>query len=157
MIRFDPMTQAEFEAYLAQAVQEYAAEHTRSGRWKPEEALEKSRAEHARQLPEGLATPDHFLRSIVAVDSGQPVGLIWFWHNRQRQRVTLYDILVDEPFRRRGYGTQAMRLLEEESRKLGAEAIELHVFGHNQAAQALYEKLDYETTNIIMAKNLARS
>ena len=40
---------------------------------------------------------------------------------------------------------------------LGAEAIELHVFGHNQAAQALYEKLDYETTKIIMAKNLARS
>ena len=156
MIRFDPLTKSKYESYLAQSIQEYAAEHTRSGRWKPEEALEESHAEYARLLPEGLTTPDHFLRSIVDVDTEEPVGHIWYWLDRKQEQVFLYDIRIDEPFRRRGYAIQAMRLLEEEAQKLGAEAIRLHVFGQNHAARALYEKLGYDASNIIMAKQLAQ-
>jgi predicted GNAT family acetyltransferase len=30
----------------------------------------------------------------------------------------------------------------------------LHVFGHNQVARALYEKIGYEVTNVLMSKKL---
>ena len=32
--------------------------------------------------------------------------------------------------------------------------IQLHVFGHNSGARALYRKLGYEETNVIMTKRL---
>jgi ribosomal protein S18 acetylase RimI-like enzyme len=40
------------------------------------------------------------------------------------------------------------------ARRMGAETIRLHVFGHNTAARPLYVKLGYEPTNIVMAKPL---
>jgi hypothetical protein len=48
------MTEEEFQAFLAESVPEYAAEKVKAGNWTPEEALEKSRKEHTRLLPEGL-------------------------------------------------------------------------------------------------------
>jgi hypothetical protein len=50
------MTEEEFQAFLAESVPEYAAEKVKAGNWTPEEALEKSRNEHTRLLPEGLAS-----------------------------------------------------------------------------------------------------
>jgi len=32
--------------------------------------------------------------------------------------------------------------------------LELYVFGHNDAAQTLYEKMDYQPTSIKMSKQL---
>ena len=53
------------------------------------------------------------------------------------------------------YGKQAMTEIETIAKELSFSKIELHVFGHNKVAQNLYEKLDYEVTNIIMAKKLS--
>lgn len=66
----------------------------------------------------------------------------------------MYDFLVYEPYRRCGYGWQALQALEQNVRALGLDTIGLHVFGHNHAARALYEKAGYEVTNINMAKKL---
>lgn len=38
--------------------------------------------------------------------------------------------------------------------ELGMKKIGLHVFGHNKVARGLYEKLGYETTNVVMAKTI---
>jgi ribosomal protein S18 acetylase RimI-like enzyme len=35
---------------------------------------------------------------------------------------------------------------------LGARSVELHVFGHNHRARALYEKVGFNETSITMAK-----
>ena len=66
----------------------------------------------------------------------------------------LCELLIDAPYRRQGYGTEALRAVEPAVRALGIERIALHVFGHNHPARALYEKVGYEETNIHMAKNL---
>jgi ribosomal protein S18 acetylase RimI-like enzyme len=47
-----------------------------------------------------------------------------------------------------------MKEIESIARTLGLEQIELHVFGHNERAINLYEKLDYKVSNIIMSKKL---
>jgi ribosomal protein S18 acetylase RimI-like enzyme len=66
----------------------------------------------------------------------------------------VYNIEVYPDFRRRGYAEAAMKELEVVARRMGAETIRLHVFGHNAAARPLYVKLGYEPTNIVMAKSL---
>jgi ribosomal protein S18 acetylase RimI-like enzyme len=67
----------------------------------------------------------------------------------------VYDVRIDEAFQRRGYATQAFQKLETLVRDMGMSAISLHVFGHNTAARALYEKLGFATTNVMMSKQIA--
>lgn len=149
------MTAMQFEAWLPGTIAGYAAEHVRTGRWSEEEALERSRQEYERLLPQGLATPDQRLWNIVPTGGGEPVGMLWI-HVMQKPKPSafVYNIEVFPQFRRRGYAEQAMLKLEEEARRLGLEGIRLHVFGHNTAARALYEKLGYVPTNINMLKQL---
>jgi RimJ/RimL family protein N-acetyltransferase len=66
----------------------------------------------------------------------------------------IYDIEIYEPFRRRGYASQALLAAEDKARELGLKAIALHVFGYNTGARALYDKLGYRVTDLTMAKDL---
>ncbi|MBA3616939.1 MAG: GNAT family N-acetyltransferase [Rubrobacteraceae bacterium] len=61
-------------------------------------------------------------------------------------------MVINETFRRKGYASRALDLVEHKAGELGARSVELHVFGHNHGAQALYEKVGYTVTNITMAK-----
>jgi ribosomal protein S18 acetylase RimI-like enzyme len=149
------MTEKEFQAWLPGTIAGYAAENVRTGRWSQEEALEKSREETDRLLSRGLRTPDHRLWNIVPAGVREPVGMIWVGVVQQpTPSAFIYNIEIYPQFRRRGYAEQALLKLEEEVRRLGLEAIRLHVFGHNSAARPLYEKLGYLPTNIQMLKRL---
>ena len=150
------MTRAEFDAWLPRAIVEYAQEHVVDGRWSEDEAIDKSRAEHEKLLPQGLATADNHLWSIVRSEDRKSVGLLWVnMQQKPKPHAFIYNIEVYPDFRRRGYAEAAMRELEVAVKRMGAETIRLHVFGHNTAARPLYEKLGYEPTNIVMAKPLA--
>jgi len=154
-IRLVPMPPEEFDAWLPGSIVEYAAEHVSTGRWSREESLQRSREEYEKLLPQGVNTPGHHLWSIVRSSDAHRVGLLWVGVVEQPKRhAFVYNIEIDEEFRRRGYAEQAMARLEEEVRRLGLDTIRLHVFGHNRAARPLYEKLGYETTNVLMAKRL---
>jgi ribosomal protein S18 acetylase RimI-like enzyme len=154
-IALEPLTQAQFDAWLSQAIVEYAQEHVVDGRWSEEEAVEKSRAEHDQLLPQGLHTPDHHLWSIVRSSDRTPVGILWVAiRPTPKRHAFVYNIEIFPEFRRQGFAEAAMRTLEVEARGMGAETIRLHVFGHNTAARPLYEKLGYTPTNIVMAKPL---
>ena len=149
------MTEEEFDAWLPEAIEGYAAEHVASGRWSADEAVQKSREEHEKLLPNGVATSGHHLWSIVRSSDGRRAGLLWVALVETPPRhAFVYNIEIDERFRRRGYAEQAMLRLEDEVRQLGLETIRLHVFGHNSAARPLYEKLGYATTNVLMAKQI---
>ena len=156
MIRLEPMSEATYQAYLEVTVREYADDKVKAGNWQPEEALARSTEEFLRYLPDGVATKDNYLYDIVAEARGGKVGMIWLARMMQGSKPVLfiYDFRIDEAERRKGYGEQAMQAAEVQARTLGYDMIALHVFGHNQAARALYEKLGYEITNINMAKKL---
>jgi ribosomal protein S18 acetylase RimI-like enzyme len=152
-----PMTQEQFEAWLPGTIEGYAKEHVATGRWSKDEAIGKSRDEHEKLLPQGVATPDNHLWFIVRSSDRQKVGLLWVKiETAPTHHAFIYNIEIDEPFRRRGYATLAMTRLEEQARRMGLDSIKLHVFGHNTAARPLYEKLGYVPTNINMSKTLTR-
>jgi RimJ/RimL family protein N-acetyltransferase len=156
MVRLDPMSAQEYDAFLAWSIPEYAAEHVRAGNWDPAKAIELAQAEHAQLLPKGPETPDHYLRTIVKEPDGKRVGEVWYAVRKQGPvtELFLYWIGIDEAHRRHGYAAEALGQIEREALRLGATRMALHVFGGNTAAQTLYAKLGYSTTNVLMAKEL---
>jgi ribosomal protein S18 acetylase RimI-like enzyme len=150
------MKATEYESYLAISIHEYAEEKVQAGNWQLEEALERSTKEFQQLLPEGVATKDNYLYDIEDGALGAKVGIIWLARMMQGTKsiMFIYDFRIDEAYRRKGYGEQAMRAAEEQAKGLGFDTIALHVFGHNHAARALYEKMGYEITNINMTKKL---
>ncbi len=156
MVKLAAMTEQTFVDYLATAAQDYAAEKVRAGNWSAEEALVRAEQDLKKLLPGGVRSKDQYLFSILDDATSAPLGMIWFAVMRHgpRAQAFIYDFIIDEAHRRRGYGRQAMLAVEQEVKKLGLDTISLHVFGHNHAARALYEQLGYETTNINMSKKL---
>lgn len=152
MIQLVPMTQSEFDSYLESSIPEYAADKVRAGNWTEAESLERSRKGYAELLPHGLVTPNHYLFSVKDSQSDERVG--WFWLAVEKDNAFVYDIVIEEKHRRKGYGTQVLRVAEVEAKRLGCNKIGLHVFGFNEEAFALYQKLGYEVTNINMSKTV---
>ena len=159
MIQLRPMTPAEFETWLAASIQTYADEKVRAGAYAAANAIERSTQDHQHLLPQGLATPDNYLYHIVAIPepagTSMVVGVTWLavppW---QPPMTFIYDIEIYPEHRRHGYASQALAALEDKTRALGLGTIALHVFGHNHAARALYEKLGYEITDLQMVKKV---
>lgn len=150
------MTDAEYADFLAYVVPDYANEHVQAGDWPAEGAVERSAAEFNSLLLSGIATPGHHLFTIYDPDLQAGVGMIWFAEREigGKRVAFVYNLLVDQAYRRRGYAMQAFLAMEAKVRALGLADIRLHVFGHNQGAQALYAKLGYLVTSVMMQKTL---
>lgn len=156
MVRLRAMTDQEFESYIERMIPEYAQEHIRAGSLAEKDALEQAREQVNGLLPAGVSTKDQYLYSIED-DAGTVVGILWFAREDRGSGpyAFVYDIMILDQFRRRGYASQAFHLLEEKVRGLGLPTISLHVFGHNSAARELYRKLGYDETHIVMSKSVS--
>ena len=157
MIEMRPMTQAEYEIYLSRAVAEYAEDKVKAGNWPAEGALERSAKELEKYLPQGLDSPHNTLCTLVDPASGAGVGMNWYalFPESTRPNWFIFDFSIDPEQRRRGYASQVLTALEERALAEGIQSIELHVFGHNTAARALYDKMGYEITNINMVRKVS--
>jgi RimJ/RimL family protein N-acetyltransferase len=154
-ITLTPMTEPEYQIYLDKAIQEYAQDKIQAGNWSRDEALERSSKEFEGYLPQGIQTPDNYLFSLMN-ENDEKVGIIWYAAlPRQPGLAFIYDFEIYEPFRRRGYASQALAVMEQDAKARGSSHIELHVFGFNTAARALYKKAGYVETNVMMAKNIS--
>lgn len=156
MVQLVPMTPEEFEVFLERDIREYAQERVRAGFWSEAEALARSRKEHRALLPDGLKSRYHHLYSIQDSEGGEAVGVLWLKTDFDSSRASgfIFNLEIHEPFRRRGYGRQAMLELENLARSMGLRQLGLHVFAHNQGARALYDGLDYTIASINMLKDL---
>ena len=148
-----------FAGYREAAVSGYAADNVTSGRWPQEGALQRSYEDFDESIPQGLATPENYLYTIINNSTGATVGIIWFAVVVKNGLKTafVYDVEVRLEFRRRGYGRAAFSALEPLVRALGLSRIGLHVFGNNPGAQALYHSLGYGVTGVNMLKHLESS
>jgi len=153
MVHLVPMSEADFQEYSSRSTQEYAEENIKAGISQPSTALAQAEQEFQHVLPQGLATKDQYICSIQDDETVSNVGMLWF-AVREGPPVSafIYDFRVDGKYQRRGYGTRGLQALDDKVKEMGIHKIALHVFGHNQAAIALYQKAGYETIDMRMAK-----
>lgn len=156
MIKLIPMEQMDFDMFCERSIVEYAEDKVRNGNWPAEGAPERARKEFQELLPDGLKTKDHFLYSVVEEASGEKLGILWVnvKMDTPQRPAFIFDFAIDEQFRGKGYGKQALLALDEKLLSMGAESVGLHVFGDNTIAQELYKKAGYKITNINMRKIL---
>jgi ribosomal protein S18 acetylase RimI-like enzyme len=155
MVRLRRMSQAEYEDYYKDSVRSLAEELTRAGGLSLQDALAAAQRSFASLLPDGSpSATDQYLYSVL--EGEQKIGVLWFGIKRDRSKPEAYvwDIVIEQPHRGKGYGKQTMLALEEEVKGLGLSRISLNVFEHNVKARQLYERLNYKTTSRIMAKEL---
>jgi len=155
MIRLVLMDEAEFAQYQELDIPRYADENVKVGYWHPDKALEKSRQEHSRLLPDGLKTKNHLFFKIVD-EYLTRVGTLWLSTDFDAAQPTgfIYDLIIEEAFQRKGFGMQAMTALEGKARELGLKRLALHVFAHNLPARKLYQDLGYQDKSMNMSKEL---
>lgn len=151
MINFEPMKEKDFPEYWKYSIESWSRDMQRAGLLKENITYEEGEEQIRKFLPEGQRTPGHHFMNIVS--NGTRVGKIWY---EVRERVTkeayLWDIVINENQRGKGYGEETMGKLEEEVKKEGAKRIQLNVFGYNSAARNLYLKMGYNDMAITMIK-----
>jgi GNAT superfamily N-acetyltransferase len=156
MLKFETMTDTEFQMYLRRAVPQYAYDQVRSGNWKPDESMSRAKSEFLHTLPNGPLTEGHYLILITDLDKGNKVGMLW-WAMNQRgtQKIAfLADFFVFSEFRNKGYEAEALTLLQGECSKLGVERIELQVFAHNAEDLSVYRMNGFGEVSIFFGKSV---
>lgn len=139
------MTQSEFDAVCDWSVKHHAKELVKEIDISEEEAVSETIQELKYMLPDGLDTPDHYLMTIIEESSGEAVGFIWTLHEefQERQQSFVCDFAIWEPYRRKGYATRVLALVEKAAAEAGCEESVLFVRDTNIAARALYKKCGY--------------
>jgi len=108
-------------------------------------------------LPDGISTERHHIHTIVETASDTGVGYLWYEEREKAGRpcAFLCDIGVFPDYRRRGFALAALEALADlVAHEHSTMRLELHVFGQNGAARALYAKAGFAETNVLMAKTL---
>jgi ribosomal protein S18 acetylase RimI-like enzyme len=158
MITLVPMPEEDFQSFKIEFISVYAHDNVCAGHWSASSALALSQEEFRRQLPGGLNTPGHRMYNIYEQQGQLKVGYLWFAELEANGARTgfLCAIHINPEYRGRGYAKAALTLIEEQSVARGLTSVELHVFSHNSAAQALYRSLGYGVTGFNMVKPLRR-
>ncbi|WP_338675495.1 GNAT family N-acetyltransferase [Streptomyces sp. SCSIO 30461] len=150
-----PMGEAEFLDWSAAELEGYTQTLVGQG-VPPEQASARAAADQRRLLPEGLATPRTWIRTMEA--EGAVVGHLWVAEREVRpgrQGAYVYAVEVAEPYRGRGHGRALMLLAERIARsEAGADLLGLRVRAGATPALRLYESLGYRVTHIEVGKQL---
>ena len=138
-VELAPMTATELAAYVDVAVGKYAADRERAGE-SPDVALAAAESSFASMLPDGTESAGQHL--FTARHDGEACGLLWLG-SRWPDQGWIYDVELDPRFRGRGLGAAVLAGAARHTRGAGHGWLGLNVFGHNEHARRLYERLGY--------------
>ncbi len=154
-VTLEPMPADRYEEWLRRAAVEHASDLVRMGQ-EADAATQAAAEDLAGYFPEGAALTGHHLLKVRAED-GREVGYLWIgpWLAGGGDEWWVWDVLIDEAERGKGYGYAALLEGEKVAAAHGAHSIGLRVLEFNGRARSLYESLGYETTSRSMSKRLA--
>lgn len=150
MVHLVLMTGAERDEALRREAADYAEAKARAGFWSREESLPRARAEIADLVGSDPAARGHEFFAGHDAGGGR-VGWVWFGPvpGAKPSRTTrwLYQIVVEDAFRGKGYGRGLFESVERRLRDEGVDELLLNVFAWNPVAIALYSSAGYETAS----------
>lgn len=148
-----PMDESEFEPWKAESRRNYAMDKEKEG-YSAEDAVKVADESFNRLLPQGIQTAGQHVYTVR--DGDRRVGILWWGTQKKGSKTNawIYDIMIHESERGKGFGRATMLAAEADARSKGMSELGLHVFGHNKIARGLYESLGFRTTNVVMAKDL---
>lgn len=94
-----------------------------------------------KEIKKRLALPNR--KMYILVTDNKKIGYFNL-HIAVSGKKVMFGIIIDKPFQSKGYGRQAMKLIEQEAKKLGVKKISLEVFEKNIRAVRLYKKTGYK-------------
>lgn len=154
MIRLAPKSDRDLKEWFSAMWEDYRDELLGAGFTSEEAALNIAQNEKALFVD---GAPNDEQRIFDVMDDETKVGSLWLASRVERTAGEwyVYDIVIDEGFRGRGFGRATMRAAEDYVKGQGGTRLALNVFGPNTVARALYESLGYKTMAIEMRKDLA--
>jgi ribosomal protein S18 acetylase RimI-like enzyme len=101
-------------------------------------------------------------RVILAEENDLPVGYVWFQVQQKqetpftwpRRQIYIFQIAVDEAFRRRGVGSVLISHVEQHAEEAGIDKIVLDTWAINAAAQGFYHARGFQHLTIGYEKSL---
>jgi ribosomal protein S18 acetylase RimI-like enzyme len=151
-ITFEPFPPADLSEWIRETTIAYVDERV-AGRDSRAEAEGNANASIERLFPNGLPAPSQLVGRLML--SNQVIGTLWIgWAQDDPQRWWVWDVVIDQESRGRGYGRQAMQLAESLARDERALTMGLNVAGRNQVARSLYSSLGHQETAVQVRKAL---
>lgn len=157
MVVLRKMRKEEYPAYCQYFVSDYSKEIAANYGHSMALATELAEKELHRCFPDGLAGTDHSLMCIDGEVEGKLVLVGYLWHaiNCNDSSTFIYDFFISEEHRSRGFGRQAMLVLESQLQTAGINQIKLRVAYHNERALKLYKEVGFVVTGFNMSKTIS--
>lgn len=94
-----------------------------------------------------------------AFENEELIAFIWAYIHQFREENRMYvsEIRVKEEYRRRGIGSQMLRMVEDKAREQGLGAIYLHAEANNPEAIRFYKTAGYCEERIQMRKEIQKA
>ena len=155
-LTLSPLTDPALAGRLSVLLHGYSANKAKARRI----PLDRARADAEQQikglLPDGVRTEGMLL--FAAEVDGEEVGWIWIGlpgtGGGDAEVAWLHEVLIDPPYRGRGYGRAIIQAAERELARRGVAELGLNVFGDNTVARRLYESLGFEVAAQQMVKTI---
>jgi len=158
MIELVPMTETDFAEFRAYTLKGFAADKVQSGEWLAQDAQQNASIGFENLLPQGMETANHFFYCLVDPELSQPVGYLWFQIRGEgtSRDAFIFDHLIHEQFRNRGYGTQSHQAMNAKLLAMNVETVATHVAAHNTASMRLLERIGYRIAGIDLVRRLRK-
>ena len=153
-IELRKIDESDYSEFIGAVFSSYAKAKSIANHTSLAEATKYSEKVKKQDLPQGYSTPDHFFYYIYSGEEKVGALALAIYRKDPPTYLYVYDIVIYEPYRRKGYATAALLEAERIGRETGCVRADLNVFARNKGAQALYKKLGYDFSTMQMNKEL---
>lgn len=156
-IELQKLPESEFMEYKEHLVSRFTVDSVANGDWTEDEAKTVAELQLQSILPEGVATPNHFIFSVFHQKLNMTVGNVWIQIQKKGtvRKGILFDLTIFDMFKNKGFDKQTLQVSEEWLKAKQVKSLELSVYSTNPSARNLYLDFGFTDFSYNMVKLLS--
>lgn len=154
IMKLIPKTKAEMERFFKVSIEDYAQGLSKAYDKDINETRARSKNDIEQLFKTERENETHKVLAVIAEDGQTELGGIWYMENTENKDAYIFQILIYEEYRGKGFGKAALDQFHEICKREGLHKVSLSVFGWNHLAFEMYKKANYKITRILMRKLL---